>query len=45
MISREKIAELFTQQGYIFNELPNKTTDFMLIGDKAGSKKTKAEEL
>ena len=44
-IPREKIAELFQQQGYLFNESPIKTTDFMLIGDKAGSKKTKAEEL
>ncbi len=44
-IPREKIAEYFQQQGYLFNESPIKTTDFMLIGDKAGSKKTKAEEL
>lgn len=44
-LSREKIAELFQEQGYIFHEQPLKTTDFMLIGDKAGSKKTKAQEL
>lgn len=44
-LPREKIAELFQQQGYIFHESPTKTTDFMLIGDKAGSKKTKAQEL
>ncbi|MEI7919596.1 MAG: hypothetical protein WCH65_05355 [bacterium] len=44
-IPREKITEYFQQQGYLFNESPTKTTDFMLIGDKAGSKKTKAEEL
>lgn len=43
--SREKITELFQQQGYLFNEQPTKTTDFMLIGEKAGSKKTKAQEL
>jgi NAD-dependent DNA ligase len=44
-LSREKIAELFQQQGYIFHEQPIKTTDFMLIGEKAGSKKIKAQEL
>ena len=44
-LPREKIAELFQQQGYLFHESPIKTTDFMLIGDKAGSKKTKAQEL
>ena len=45
VISREKIADLFKQQGYIFHESPIKTTDFMLIGEQAGSKKTKAQEL
>ena len=44
-LPREKIAELFQQQGYLFHESPIKTTDFILIGDKAGSKKTKAQEL
>ena len=44
-LPREKITELFQQQGYLFHESPIKTTDFMLIGDKAGSKKTKAQEL
>lgn len=44
-ISREKITEFFQENGYLFNESPTKTTDFMLIGEKAGSKKTKAEEL
>ena len=44
-IPREKITEYFQQQGYLFNESPTKTTDFMLIWEKAGSKKTKAEEL
>ena len=44
-LPREKIAELFQQQGYLFHESPTKSTDFMLIGDKAGSKKTKAQEL
>ena len=44
-LPREKIAEHFQQHGYLFHESPTKTTDFMLIGDKAGSKKTKAQEL
>jgi len=44
-LSREKITEYFQQNGYIFQENPTKTTDFMLIGDKAGSKKVKAQEL
>lgn len=33
------------QHGYIFHEQPSKMTDFMLIGEKAGSKKEKAQEL
>jgi len=44
-IPREKIAEYFQKQGYIFDGSPTKTTDFILIGDKAGSKKTKAQDL
>ncbi len=44
-IPREKIAEYFQQNGYLFHESPTKTTDFMLIGEKAGSKKAKAQEL
>lgn len=44
-LPREKIAEYFQQNGYLFHESPTKTTDFMLIGDKAGSKKAKAQEL
>ncbi len=44
-ISREKITEYFQQNGYLFHESPTKTTDFMLIGDKAGNKKEKAQEL
>lgn len=44
-IPREKIADYFQKNGYIFHESPTKTTDFMLIGEKAGSKKAKAEEL
>jgi NAD-dependent DNA ligase len=44
-IPREKIAEYFQKNGYIFHESPIKTTDFILIGEKAGSKKNKAQEL
>jgi DNA ligase (NAD+) len=44
-LPREKIAEFFQGQGYLFHEQPTKTTDFMLIGEKAGSKKAKAQEL
>lgn len=44
-IPREKIAEYFQKNGYIFHEFPIKTTDFILIGEKAGSKKNKAQEL
>lgn len=44
-ISREKIAEYFQKNGYVFHESPIKTTDFMLIGEKAGSKKAKAQDL
>lgn len=44
-LPREKIAEYFQQNGYFFHESPIKTTDFMLIGEKAGSKKIKAQEL
>ncbi len=44
-IPREKIADYFQQQGYLFHESPKKDTDFMLIGEKAGSKKNKAEKL
>lgn len=44
-IPREKIAEIMQQNWYLFYEQPTKTTDFMLIGEKAGSKKTKAQEL
>ncbi len=44
-LSREKIVEIMQQHWYFFHEQPSKTTDFMLIGEKAGSKKAKAQEL
>jgi DNA ligase (NAD+) len=43
-LSREKIAELLQAEGYLFHESPTKSTDCMLVGDKAGSKKDKALE-
>lgn len=33
------------KNGYIFHESPTKTTNFMLVGEDAGSKKAKAEQL
>lgn len=44
-VSRKTITEYFQRNGYIFNESPTKTTDFILIGEKASSKKNKAQEL
>ncbi|HMS91553.1 MAG TPA: helix-hairpin-helix domain-containing protein, partial [Candidatus Absconditabacterales bacterium] len=44
-VSRKTITEYFQRNGYIFNESPTKTTDFILIGEKASSKKDKAQEL
>jgi len=44
-VSRKTITEYFQRNWYIFNENPTKTTDFILIGKKASSKKTKAQEL
>ena len=43
-LPREEIVQLFEKQGYKFHEQPIKTTDFMLIGEKAWSKKAKAQE-
>lgn len=42
--SREQIKEKLESEGYIFHENPTKSTDFILIGDKAGNKKKKAED-
>ena len=44
-ISREKIVAECERHGYIFHDTPTKSTQFMLIGEKAGSKKIKAQEL
>jgi NAD-dependent DNA ligase len=43
-LPREEIVQIFEKQGYKFHEQPTKTTDFMLIGEKAWSKKAKAQE-
>ncbi|MDR0281980.1 MAG: hypothetical protein LBI53_01280 [Candidatus Peribacteria bacterium] len=42
--SREQIREKLESQGYSFHESPLRTTDFILIGEKPGNKKQKAEE-
>jgi DNA ligase (NAD+) len=44
-LPREKIAEIFQENWYIFHEQPTKNTDFILIGEKAWSKKIKAQEI
>jgi len=44
-ISREKIIQEMQKNWYLFHDSPIKTTDFMLIGESAGSKKIKAESL
>ena len=43
-IPREKIAEMMQQHWYLFHESPTKTTNVMLIGEKPGNKKAKAQE-
>ena len=43
--SREIIKFEMEKNGFIFNEQPKKDTDFLLCGEKAWSKKEKAEEL
>ena len=44
-VSRENIVETMQTHGRTFHEQPKKDTQLMLIGDKPGSKKAKAEEL
>ncbi len=44
-ISRPQITEKLTSLGYEFHASPKKSTTIMLIGEKAGSKQAKAEEL
>lgn len=43
--SRDQIVSLLEKEWYIFHDNPIKTTEFMLIGEKAGSKKEKAQEM
>jgi DNA ligase (NAD+) len=45
VVSREIITQAFQKEWYVFDENPTKTTNFMLIWDKAGSKKEKAESM
>ena len=44
-VSREEIVQVMQSHGWTFHEQPRKDTQLMLIGDKPGSKKNKAEEL
>lgn len=41
---REEIVAILEKEGYIFHDNPTKSTQLMLIGEKAGSKKEKAQE-
>ena len=43
--SREMIKSEMEKNGFIFHEQPKKDTDFLLCGEKAWSKKEKAETL
>lgn len=43
--SRESISQEMQKNWYLFHDSPIKTTDFMLVGEDAGSKKAKAEAL
>lgn len=43
--SRNDIIHFLEEEGYEFHSHPKKTTNMMLIGEKAGSKKQKAESL
>lgn len=44
-VSRETIVTALEKEGYIFHDTPIKSTQLMLIGEKAWSKKEKAQEL
>jgi len=44
-LSREAIVQAMQSNGRTFHEQPKKDTQILLIGDKPGSKKNKAEEL
>lgn len=44
-VSRENIVTTLEKEWYIFHDIPTKSTELMLIGEKAGSKKDKAQEL
>lgn len=44
-ITRDQIIDSFESQWATFDNQPNKKTDFILIGEKAWNKKTKAQNL
>lgn len=44
-VSRELIVSTLEKEWYVFHDSPIKSTEIMLIGEKAGSKKEKAQEL
>lgn len=44
-LGREQIVALLENQGYVFDSHPNSKTDYLLIGEKAGSKAQKARDL
>lgn len=44
-VSRSQIIEAMQKEGYTFHETPKKDTQIILIGENAGSKEKKAEEL
>jgi NAD-dependent DNA ligase len=41
---RGEIKELLEKNGYLFHEAPTRQTDFLLVGEKAGGKRLKAEQ-
>ena len=44
-VSRDLIVSTLEKEWYIFHDNPTKSTQLMLIGEKAGSKREKAQEL
>lgn len=44
-IPRQKLIEIFVQYWYVFDDIPKKTTSFLLVGENPGNKLQKAQEL
>ena len=42
---RKYYEDLITKHGHVFQKSITKTTDYLVCGDKAGSKKAKAEKM